>query len=371
MASGNTPDRTAAVSSHPPRPDVSVIVVTHNRASLLRQSLEALSRLICAGRWDAIVVDNSSTDETRAVVLAAAERFPVPLQYVFEGTPGKYRALNVGIRAAAGRYIAATDDDAYPEPDWLQRIVEGFDEFDCDFVGGPVYPRWTGRRPAWVDARDAITGKVLGLQDHGAKVLEYGIDLPSWPLGVNVAYRREVFDHVGLFDPRLGRIAGTLRNQSQREWHLRARAAGLRGMYLPRVVVYHTVLPERLTRRYFQRWFYWHGISRAIMYGSRGVHILEPESGARHEGEHHFLGVPSSLWRAAARSSLSAGKRWLLGRFNDAVRYELQLCFCAGVVRQRFRDTVMTPRPRAARPSDRHETDRAFARGSDGVPSSS
>jgi glucosyl-dolichyl phosphate glucuronosyltransferase len=318
--------------------EFSVIVVTHNRAALLSKTLDALARLTSRIGWEAIVVDNNSTDETRAVVEAAASAFPVSLRYVFEGRPGKYWALNAGIAAARGRYVCATDDDAYPEPDWLDRARDGFERFGCDFVGGPAFPVWRGTPPTWVDTRGAIGGKVLGLLDHGRQPREFGRDGISWPLGVNVAYRRDAFDRAGLFDGRLGRIAGTLRNQSQREWHLRARDAGLRGMYLPDMVVHHSVESERLSRRYFHRWFYWHGISRAILYENRGLHLLNPEDAGTHDDERHLLGVPSSLWRQAGRASLSAGKRWLLRRSDDALQYEVMLCFCAGVLRQRLVD---------------------------------
>ena len=76
-----------------------------------------------------------------------------------------------------------------------------------------------------------------------------------WPLGINTATRREAFERIDLFDNRLGRKAGTLRNQAQREWHLRARAAGLRGFYVPDMVVHHVVEAERLQKQYFRRWY--------------------------------------------------------------------------------------------------------------------
>ena len=73
-------------------------------------------------------------------------------------------------------------------------------------------------------------------------------------------------------------------------------------MYLPDMVVRHYVPADRLTRRYFYRWFYWHGISRAILYRSNGVHLIEPEGDVTHTGERHAIGVPLSLWRKSARA---------------------------------------------------------------------
>ena len=60
----------------------SVIVVTHNRASVLRDTLAALARIEYARPWEVIVVDNNSTDETARVVEDLRHSFPVPLRYL-------------------------------------------------------------------------------------------------------------------------------------------------------------------------------------------------------------------------------------------------------------------------------------------------
>jgi glycosyltransferase involved in cell wall biosynthesis len=318
------------------RCDVSVVITTHNRASQLQSTLASLARTTYEGAWEAVIVDNNCTDETRQVVADARWRFPAPLRYVFEATPGKYSAFNTGIARSTGRIIANTDDDVMLPTAWLQRAVEALEAHGCEFVGGPVYPAWEVPPPPWIDARDAICGKVLALQDHGPQAREYGSAGISWPLGVNVAYRREAFSRAGLFDGRLGRVAGTLRTQSQREWHLRARRAGLRGMYIPGMFVHHFVPADRLTRRYFYDWFYWHGISRAIMHHTSGTDLLEPERAVRHGDERHWLGVPLSVWRRTGRAAVSAASRWLLGRPDAALEYELQIPFLIGAVRQQI-----------------------------------
>jgi len=330
--------------------NASVIVTTHNRATLLANTLASMARLTYRGAWDVIVIDNNSTDSTYQVIAEAQRTFPVPLRYVAETRPGKYAALNAGIRQASGDVICSTDDDVEVPEEWLDRAVAALNRWPCDFVGGPVYPIWETSPPRWIDPRDSICGKVLALQYHGGAVREYGCDGISWPLGVNVAYRRDAFTRAGPFDARLGRVAGTLRNQSQREWHLRARRAGLRGLYIPEMALRHVVPAARLTRRYFYDWFYWHGISRAIMYQTLGTHLLEPEGDHTHAGERHWLGVPASIWRRTLRASMSAGVRWAGGRPDAAFEYELQIPFLAGVLRQRLRD-LRAPLPARTRTS--------------------
>jgi glucosyl-dolichyl phosphate glucuronosyltransferase len=318
--------------------DVSVIVCTANREHGLRATLDSLASVRPVGSTELLVVDNGSRDATRTVIEEAAERFPYPVRYLFAPEEGKYAALNAGIRAARGSVIAATDDDARFEPNWLERAVEGLSRHGCEFVGGIVRPLWCGPKPAWLNERAPLHAKVIALLDQGDEVREFGRGM-GWPLGVNVAYRREVFERVGLFEKRLGRKFGTLRNQAQLEWHLRAREAGARGFYLPDMVVHHMVAPERLHKRYFRRWFYWHGISRALLYRYSGYDIDEPGlESSHHPDDREIAGVPRRLIVKALRSMRSFVWHGLNGHRHEAFQRELWLCFFVGVVRQRWVD---------------------------------
>ena len=318
--------------------DVSIVISTANRERDLRATLESLAGVRAAGATELLVMDNASRDATRLVVQEVAARFQYDVRYICAPEDGKYAALNAGIRASSGRIIAATDDDARFEPDWLERAVEGLAEQGCDFVGGRVLPVWCGPKPAWLDERSALHTKVIALLDYGDEPREFGRGI-GWPLGVNVAYRREVLDRVGPFEMRLGRKSGTLRNQAQREWHLRARAAGARGIYLPDMVVHHLVAPERLHKRYFRRWFYWHGISRALMYRYAGYDMEEPRvGGPPYAGNTSVAGVPVHLLAKALPAARGFLWHTLTGKSGEAFDRELWLCFFAGAVRQRWAD---------------------------------
>src|ERR1044071_6874558 len=97
----------------------SVVIATYNRADELGKTIQSLSQLCVDAPWEVLIVDNNSPDNTKEVVLTAAESFPVPLHYLFEREQGRSAALNTGIRAAQGEIIATTDDDVRLEPDWL------------------------------------------------------------------------------------------------------------------------------------------------------------------------------------------------------------------------------------------------------------
>jgi glycosyltransferase involved in cell wall biosynthesis len=310
-----------------------VVICTCNRATDLEDTLTHLAGVTTTKPWEVVVVDNNSSDETPRMLPRLARNYPVPLRVFQQPTPGKYGALNLGIHNARGAVIAATDDDAHVSPDWLDRADEGLARYDCDFVGGPVRPLWGGPIPPWLNESSAVLQKVIAICDYGPSPRPFG-DRIAWPLGVNVAYRRDAFERAGFFDPSLGRKAGTLRSQSQREWHIRARGAGIKGFYLPDMIVEHRVPVERLTRQYFRRWHYWNGISRARMYWKAGLDPEEPEAMRHTNPLPSCGGVPVRLLAKGVRSLRSWAWRSLRGDRACAFEYELWLCFLAGFAQE-------------------------------------
>lgn len=98
---------------------VSVIVPVYNDAGRIGQCLDALKQQTYPDERDeVIVVDNGSTDETRAV----AERYPVSV-FVENEIASSHAARNRGIRAARGDVLAFTDSDCIPASDWIERGV--------------------------------------------------------------------------------------------------------------------------------------------------------------------------------------------------------------------------------------------------------
>jgi glycosyltransferase involved in cell wall biosynthesis len=314
----------------------SLIIATYNRADRLRDTLVNLGALRTTESWEAIIVDNNSDDDTRAVVEKSAEWFPVDLRYLFEPEQGKSAALNTSIRAARGDVLAFTDDDVRVESDWLDRAAEALDRHRCYFVGGKVLPIWEGPRPAWLPNRSGRHRAILALLDYGPEPIEL---VNRSPLGVNMAVRREAFTHFGLWwDNRVGRQGNTLRGQEQREWCARARAEGLSGFYAPDMIVHHIVPQDRLNKRYFRRWMYWNGISRSILYEMRGTNIEgREEAGPAHSEDWQIAGVPAYLFgRLLGRCAdvLKAGaRRDVVGAFE----HEMRAWFYAGAIRQQWK----------------------------------
>ena len=105
----------------------SIVIPTFNRATDLRATLASLATLSVRSKWEVIVVDNNSTDDTRSAVEEAAPTFPVELVYQFEATQGRSAALNAGIRRSRGDIIVTTDDDVRVPVDWLECAGDALD----------------------------------------------------------------------------------------------------------------------------------------------------------------------------------------------------------------------------------------------------
>jgi glycosyltransferase involved in cell wall biosynthesis len=325
----------------------SVVIPTYNRADELRATLCSLSKLSSNDAWELLVVDNNSTDATRDVVTQAAGQFPVELRYLLESEQGRSAALNAGIRASRGDIVVTTDDDVRVEPDWLDRAGDALTSLQCDYVGGRVLPLWGAPRPDWVPDHGGKQWAVIALLDYGAEPIPFFTRAHHVPLGVNMAFRREAFDRAGLWNNSVGRRKGTLLGQEVREWMFRAQAAGLRGSYAPALVVRHVIQQDRLRKQYFRRWYYWNGVSRALLYRNAWIDMQAPEStDVDYSRVPHILGVPRFYLRKAPRELWRLLMSAWRGDRVAAFDAELWLWFLAGVLRQRWKDRRL-PRPPA------------------------
>ena len=314
----------------------SVVIPTYNRSGTLRETLQSLAGINLFADTEVIVVDNNSDDNTEEIVKEAIALFPVQLRYIFEPEQGRSAALNAGIQAATADIILVTDDDVRLDSDWVRAAARAFENPDCDYVGGKVLPIWEGGRPGWLPDRPGKHWAVVGLLDYGPYMVTFGSQVP---IGVNMGFRRSAFHEAGLWDNRVGRRGSTLLGQEVREWGLRARAAGLHGYYVPDMLVHHVVPASRLRKAYFRRWFYWHGVSRAILFEQSGVDMESPENTTLDFSTvPQIAGVPRYLYRTGLRMFRNMLTSALRADEIPTFEHELWLWFFAGIVSQRWKD---------------------------------
>ena len=207
---------------------ISVIIPTHNRADALDLTLEHLAKQDFAGKWEAVVVNNNSTDDTDEIVKKWQEKFPAPLHLVHEKVPGPAAARNAGARRAEGEIIVFIDNDILVKPDFLRQHVETIQANPkCWFIGRAVNPP---------DLRETPFGRYR--DDLHESYFEH---LPveeftdyEGATGQNWAMRRDEFFAVGGFDDSY-----SIASCEDSELALRARKKGFRTMFTPKSIVVH------------------------------------------------------------------------------------------------------------------------------------
>ncbi|MFQ5730469.1 MAG: glycosyltransferase family 2 protein [Planctomycetaceae bacterium] len=224
-------------------PDITVVVCTYNRAEMLRDALESLSRLqLSAGRRvEVLVVDNASTDDT-AVVVRAFESGAVPVRYIREPQPGVVHARNRGVAESRGEWIAFFDDDQLADPNWLAELHAAALRQNVRCVGGCV----TLKLPDSV-CRDLSPVCRMLLGETAGRNTARKYSHRFTPGAGNLMLHRSVFEDVGVFDPAFGQRG------EDTDLFLRILAAGIGGWFTPTAVVHHVIPPERLSDEFLLR----------------------------------------------------------------------------------------------------------------------
>src|SRR4051812_38541345 len=106
-------------------PDISVVIATYNRASILPVALESVLNQDTQGAtYEVILVDNNSTDHTREVATSFIENSGEKLRYLFEAEQGVSYARNAAIEKARAPIIAFFDDDVQVARNWIATIKQ-------------------------------------------------------------------------------------------------------------------------------------------------------------------------------------------------------------------------------------------------------
>lgn len=171
-------------------PEVSVIIPCYNHGRYLPHAVNSVLAQTFAD-WEAIIVDDGSTDDTRQV----AAQFTDPrVRYIYQKNRGLSAARNTGIRAAQGKYLAFLDADDEWEPEFLAVCLAALSAQNtlaavvtlARFIdeNGRMLPR--------------VGGRVVGVQELRSRLLEGGF----FPVHA-VLVKAEAVRSAGLLDERL------------------------------------------------------------------------------------------------------------------------------------------------------------------------
>lgn len=218
-----------------------MVVNTFNRRDSLERTLRSLEWLDYPN-FEVVVVNGPSTDGTEELLEEFAGRIKIghcPNRNLSE-------SRNIGIRLAAGEVVAFIDDDAYPDPAWLDRLAETYEWDEVAAAGGPTvghtgfwYQAWHSRADRfgniWTDFPPCINHTLL-LAAPGSQQYMYTI-------GTNSSFRREILVQLGGFDEEFEYYL------DETDLCCRLIDAGYVVMALDEGFVYHKFLPSDIRER--------------------------------------------------------------------------------------------------------------------------
>jgi GT2 family glycosyltransferase len=212
---------------------VSVILVTWNAAAYLPRCMSALVQQTFKD-FEVIIVDNGSTDNGISDFESQQAAFAVVLKKMGSNL-GFAAANNIGARLAHGEWVVLLNADAYPEPDWLENLLQAAEQ-------NPQYNFFSSRQIQY-NAPHLLDGAgdeyhVSGLawrryynyleKEHGLQQEEvFGACAAA------AMYRRDDFLKVGGFDE------DNFSYFEDVDLSFRLRLAGGRCLYVPQAIVYH------------------------------------------------------------------------------------------------------------------------------------
>lgn len=264
---------------------VTVCICTFNRAGLLKEALQSLTKLQNTSdvKWELLLIDNNSSDNTKEV----AEKFSgrLPLRYVFEMKQGLSNARNRAVSECRSDILLFTDDDVVVESSWLKEYAGAVRMFPgYDFFGGRVLPYWPNGRPGWLgDNPLPLLAGLFVWYDLGQDTRVYA-HTELLPYGASFAIRRRLFEHLEPFRVDLGVSGNTPGRGEEAEYLSRARLSGYKGVYVGTALCRHWVDPVRLKIGYMYRFGIQKGIAETIINGrqnSRGAFMKEAAYGMR------------------------------------------------------------------------------------------
>ncbi len=239
----------------PPKLDlVTIIITTFNRAPVLLRALESLAQVQTDGEFarEIVVVDNASTDETRATVETFAATVDFPVRYAYEARQGLPFARNRGLAEAQGDWVSFFDDDQLAEPDWLLTLHREAQSRSLKCVGGA--------RDLVIEA-DEIPSlhpycrKLLGESHGGAGSQRYSRTF--LPTTGNVLVHRSVIRQLGGFNNNW------LEGGEDTNFFNRLIGSGVEAWFVPTALVHHLIPANRLEGPYLERTAQRHGVTMA------------------------------------------------------------------------------------------------------------
>lgn len=246
---------------------ISVIICCHNSVNRLPKVFESLEKQQDLNdiKWEILIVDNSSSDNTFNYVREYATTHDLPIQLMSEPKMGLSYARKTGIDVARYEFICYIDDDNWVSENYISTIYRiMLNNPEIGLCGGQGIPAFDSTPPWWFESfQDAYAVGPQGNNQSGF-LMEY----PGHLYGAGMTLRKSAWLHLqhhGFSYKLTGRKGKALSSGEDSELSFALQLAGYRLWYEPVLTFYHFMPEGRLNEKYLRKLFKAFGRSDVIL----------------------------------------------------------------------------------------------------------
>lgn len=229
--------------------NIDVVVCTYKeREENVLKCITSLKNQTIQPKNIILVVDN---DAEKVFYLSLPELENSLISIITSKRNGLSEARNCGIRNCNSDIIAFIDDDGIADKNWLYEIIETFKNKNIVVVGGQVKPIFSGKI-----IKESFNW-IIGCTDK----------MSIRPIGCNMAIRKKIFEKVGCFNERLGRVKNKLSIGEETELFLKIKKynSKLEVIFNSKAIVYHNITKEKTKLKYILKRAFYEGIGKSII----------------------------------------------------------------------------------------------------------
>jgi len=296
---------------------ISVVIPSRNRSVLLERTLRSLLlQSYSQDKFEVIVIDNGSTDNTKEIVDKISTEIR-NLKYSYVEKPSLHEGRHAGLRLSEAQILVYADDDIEALPSWLQGINDAFLDDNVGLVGGKNIPNYESEPPAWIENLWEVTpdGRYItyfSLLDLGDEMKEIN---PHFVFGCNFAIQKSILVQAKGFHPD-GMPTPLLKYRGDGETYVADQvfAMGFKTIYNPQASVKHWLPTSRMNLDYIKKRAYAEGVTQSYI-DTRKKNLKEPAK------EFKLLSMARYLKKNTKEFFLTDLKKQILKSFREGYNF--------------------------------------------------
>jgi len=232
---------------------ISLVICTHNRDSLLEKCISSIVNLNSdLSLVEVVVVDNYGKSNTKKLISQFREKNQISIQYCYESNIGLSFARNTGVKNAQNEWLVFIDDDSLIDFSYLYNLNQIIaDNLHLRCIGGKYLPWYLFGKPRWYnDEWASSSGKPSSFSE---------LKSDQYFDGGNFVIHRSIFSEIGLFNTSLGMSGQKISYGEEIDFQVRMRLNGIPIWYSPNLLILHLVPKYKLKVSWFIKSWYAHG----------------------------------------------------------------------------------------------------------------